>query len=286
MRKIVHRATILPAWGARMKIGRQAHRASAISTSNEATILVRGRDLCEELIGRISFTEHVWLLITGELPSEAQRRVFDAALVAIAEHGLVPSVQASRMTLAAAPEALQGAVAAGLLGCGSVILGAAEDAGHLLQEVVTRAASSTPMREAASEIVREYRNAKRVVPGYGHPLHKGYDPRARRLLAVAKEAGARGRYSDAAEAIDSVLPEISGKPLAMNVSAAIPAILLDAGYPLLALKGAPLLARTASLIAHLLEERFRPIGFVLSHAGAAAIDYDGPKPEDFVASDQ
>ena len=269
-----------------MKIGRQAHRASAIATSNEATILVRGRDLCEELIGRISFTEHVWLLVTGELPSDAQRRVLDAALVAIAEHGLVPSVQASRMTLAAAPEALQGAVAAGLLGCGSVILGAAEEAGRLLEDVVARATSNVSMREAASQVVREFREAQRPIPGYGHPLHKGYDPRARRLLEVAKEAGARGRYAEAAEAIDSVLPEITGKPLAMNVSAAIPAILLDAGYPLLALKGAPLLARTASLIAHLLEERSRPIGFVLSHAGASAIEYDGPKPEGFVSSDR
>jgi citrate synthase len=133
--------------GGGMKIGRQAHRASAICTSNEATILVRGRDLCEELIGRISFTEHVWLLVTGELPNEPQRRVFDAVLVAIAEHGLVPSVQAARMTLAAAPEALQGAVAAGLLGCGSVILGAAEDAGRLLHEVVRSFASIEPLNE-------------------------------------------------------------------------------------------------------------------------------------------
>lgn len=269
-----------------MKIGRQAHRASAISTSNEATILVRGRDLCEELIGRISFTDHVWLLVTGELPSEGQRRVLDAALVAIAEHGLVPSVQASRLTLAAAPEALQGAVAAGLLGCGSVILGAAEDAGYLLQDVIQRSASGSSLQAAASEIVREYRAAQRAVPGYGHPLHKGYDPRARRLLEVAKDAGLRGKHAEAAEAIDAVLPEITGKPLAMNVSAAIPAILLDAGYPLLALKGAPLLARTASLIAHLLEERSRPIGFVLSHAGASAIDYDGPKPDGFVTGDR
>lgn len=269
-----------------MRIGAQTHRASAISTSNEETILVRGRDLCEELIGRVSFTDHVWLLVTGELPSEPQRRVLDAALVAIAEHGLVPSVQVSRMTLGAAPEALQGAVAAGLLGCGSVILGAAEDAGRLLHEVVTRSGSSGSMRDVATEIIREHANARRAIPGYGHPLHKGYDPRAWRLLEVAKEAGTSGRHIEAAQIIDSVLPDITGKPLAMNVSAAIAAILLDAGYPLLALRGAPLLARTASLIAHLLEERSRPIGFVMSHAGASAIEYDGPKPEGFVTSDQ
>src|SRR5215831_9274078 len=105
-----------------MKIGRQTHRSSAISSSTEDTIIVRGLDLCADLIGRVSFTDHVWLVVTGALPSPAQRAVLDATLVAIAEHGLVPSVQASRMTLAAAPEALQVPVAAGILGCGSVIL--------------------------------------------------------------------------------------------------------------------------------------------------------------------
>jgi citrate synthase len=268
-----------------MKIGSQSHRSSAISSSNEDTILVRGRDLCAELIGRITFTDHVWLLVTGGMPSEAQRRVLDATLVAIAEHGLVPSVQASRMTLAAAPEALQGAVAAGILGCGSVILGASENAGRLLHEVASRAAGSS-MESAARQVVSEYRDARRSIPGYGHPLHKSSDPRALRLLEVAKEAGCSGRHCEAAAAVERVLPELTGKPLVMNVSGAIPAVLLDAGYPLLALKGAPLLARTASLIAHLLEEQSRPIGFVLSHAGAAAIGYDGPAPEGFVARDQ
>jgi len=269
-----------------MKIGPQAHRASAISSSNEATIVVRGRDLCAQLIGQISFTDHVWLLVTGDLPSAAQRRVLDATLVAIAEHGLVPSVQASRMTLAAAPEALQGAVAAGILGCGSVILGASEAAGHLLQAVITRAGSSSPLNTAATDVVREYTNARRPLPGYGHPLHKDYDPRAKRLLEVGREAGTYGQYAEAAAAIGRVLPEITGKPLAMNVSGAIPAILLDAGYPLLALKGVPILARTASLIAHLLEEQTRPIGFVLSHAGASAIEYDGPAPQGSVSRDR
>ncbi|MGH8177703.1 MAG: citryl-CoA lyase [Steroidobacter sp.] len=268
-----------------MKIGSQAQRTSAISASNEETIIVRGRDLCGELIGRVSFTEYIWLLVTGETPTQAQRQVLDATLVAIAEHGLVPSVQVSRMTLAAAPEALQGAVAAGILGCGSVILGASEAAGLLLREVIERATGSS-LDEAAAAVVRDYRAARRSIPGYGHPLHKGYDPRAKRLLDVAAEVGCAGRFIEASHAIERVLPEITGKPLAMNVSGAIPAVLLDAGYPLLALKGVPILARTASLIAHLLEEQQKPIGFVLSHAGAAAIEYDGAAPEDFVARDQ
>jgi len=270
-----------------MKIGSQTHHSSAISASNPRTILVRGKDLCAELIGHVSFTDHIWLLITGELPSAGQCAVLDATLVAIAEHGLVPSVQASRMTLAAAPEALQGAVAAGILGCGSVILGAAESAGRLLADVVARApAGAAGLSELAEQRVREERAAKRPVPGYGHPLHKASDPRVERLLSIAEQAGCSGRHIEAARAVERALVAVTGKQLAMNVSAAIAAVLLDAGYPLLALKGVPILARTASLIAHLLEEQHRPIGFVLSHAGASAIDYDGPAPAGFAPGDQ
>jgi citrate synthase len=106
------------------------------------------------------------------------------------------------------------------------------------------------------------------------------------LLEIATEAGLAGRHIEVSGVIERLLPEMTGKSLAMNVSGAIPAVLLDAGYPLLALKGAPILARTASLIAHLLEEQQRPIGFVLSHAAAAAIEYDGRAPDGFVRSDQ
>jgi citrate synthase len=269
-----------------MKIGSQQHHATAISASNEATILVRGRDLCRELLGRIGFTEHVWLLVTGELPSPAQRRVLDATLVAIAEHGFVPSVQVSRMTLAAAPEALQGAVAAGLLGCGSVILGAAEGAGRLYAEVLVRASKAGSSEAAAREVGLDYAEQRRPLPGYGHPLHKGGDPRAARLLEIAAEGGSAGRHVEIARLIEQLAPELTNRKLVMNVSGAIAAVLLDVGYPLLALKGVPLLARTASLIAHLLEEQERPVGFVLSHAGAKAIDYDGEAPAGFVPTDR
>src|SRR5581483_11110324 len=164
-----------------VKIGRQAHRTSAICASNEDTILVRGRDLAGELIGNVNFTDYFWLLVTGVVPSAAQRRVLDATLVAIAEHGLVPSVQASRMTLAAAPEAFQGAVAAGLLGCGSVVLGSSEAAGRFFSEIATRVQAAAgaagairdpaveagempievntegALEQAASAVIQEYR---------------------------------------------------------------------------------------------------------------------------------
>ncbi|MGB6310099.1 MAG: citryl-CoA lyase [Steroidobacteraceae bacterium] len=267
-----------------MKIGSQAHRSSAISASNATNIVVRGRDLTGELIGRVDFTEHFWLLLTGSLPTPGQRRVLDATLVAIAEHGLVPSVQAARMTLAAAPEALQGAVAAGILGCGSVVLGSSEAAGQFYASIAQRIETGAAPEEAAGAVVREYRAQRRPIPGYGHPLHKGFDPRAQRLFEVAAEAGCDGAHGRIARLVESLMPDLLGKALALNVSGAIPAVLLDAGYPLSALKGVPILARTAGLIAHLLEELHRPVGFVMSHAAAAAIDYDGAMPPGFVPS--
>jgi citrate synthase len=264
-----------------MKIGSQTGRSSAICASNAETIVVRGHDLCRELVGAVTFTDHVWLLITGKLPGAAQRRVLDATLVAIAEHGLVPSVAAGRMTLAAAPEALQGAVAAGILGCGSVILGSAEAAARLFTSILARV-SAESLDNAARAALGELRAARQPVPGYGHPLHKRQDPRVTRLIAVATEAGLAGRHIEAAALVERLVPEIWGKPLAMNVSGAIAAVLLDAGYPLFAVKGVPILARTASLIAHLTEEQQRPIGFLLADSGASAIEYDGPRPDGFV----
>ena len=269
-----------------MKIGSQEHHASAISTTNAETIVVRGRDLTGELMGNIGFTEHFWLLVTGALPSAAQCRLLDATLVAISEHGLVPSVQASRLTLAAAPEALQGAVAAGILGCGSVILGAAEAAGRFLVDILQRQAAGAAAEDAVAAVVNEYRTSRRAIPGYGHPLHKDYDPRARRLFALAAETGSAGRHIAIAQLVERLLPGLVGKPLKLNVSGAIPAVLLDAGFPLTGLKGVPILARTASLIAHLVEEQQRPIGFALSYAGAQAIDYDGAVPAGFRRGDE
>ena len=261
-----------------MQIGPPSKHATAVCGSTDAQIWVRGRDLAADLMGKIGFTDYFWLLLAGAMPTPAQSRILDATLVAIAEHGLVPSVQVSRMTLAAAPEALQGAVAAGLLGCGSVILGSAEAAGTFLGESARRIAEGAAEETAVRALVEEYRSQRRAIPGYGHPLHKRSDPRAERLLAIAQELGVAGAHAQAARSVERLLPQLIGKPLVLNVSGAIPAVLLDAGYPLLALKGVPLLARTAGLIAHLVEEQTRPIGFALAEAAAEAIRYDGEAP--------
>ncbi|MVW72972.1 citryl-CoA lyase [Bordetella sp. 15P40C-2] len=264
-----------------MKIGKETVPRTAICTSDEHTIVVRGADLCQDLIGKMDFGDYFYLLVTGRRPDSAASAVLNATLVAIAEHGLVPSVQASRMTLAAAPDALQGAVAAGILGCGSVILGASETAGRLFHEIESRAGRDGDLVEAARVVVQEYRAARRAIPGYGHPLHKERDPRVARLFEVARDSAAGLQYIAIAEAVEKVIPEVVGKDLRLNVSAAIPAVLLGIGFPLSALKGVPILARAAGLIAHLTEEQEAPIGFALSYQATRELQYHGEVPPGF-----
>jgi citrate synthase len=269
-----------------LKIGRSDNPKSNICSSNQETIIIRGEDLVENLLGEITFTEHIWFLITGARPTLQQRRILDATLVSIAEHGLVPSVVAARMTLAAAPEALQGAVAAGLLGCGSVILGSAQAAGEFLHAIVTASQGQDDRLVAATEQqVNAFRASKRSIPGFGHPLHKAGDPRAIKLLRIAKGQDIAGPYAKALAILEESLPRLVGRELKMNISAAIPAVLLDSGFPLGALKGIPLLARAASLVAHLLEEQLRPIGFIMADSAARSISYDGSAPIGFVPSE-
>jgi citrate synthase len=260
-----------------MRIGKQDAPYTAICTSDADSITVRGQDLVGDLIGKIDFTSYFWLLVTGQMPNEDQSYFTNAVLVALAEHGLVPSVVAARMTYAAAPEALQGAVAAGLLGCGSVVLGSAEIAGRFYAECVADLrASGDPISAVAKRNIERWREHTKAVPGFGHPQHAGGDPRANRLLEMADERGVSGEHVAMMRALKAALPETIGRDLPVNVNAAIPSIMLDVGFPLAALKGIGLLCRTAGLIGHLTEEAERPIGFILSGKAAAAIEYDGP----------
>ena len=250
--------------------------ATAIAYVDTRGVSVHGLNLSRDLIGHMDFTEYFLFLLTGRVPDSGLVAATNACLVAIAEHGLVPSVQAARMTLAAAPDALQGAVAAGLLGCGSVILGASETAGLMLQQVLAGQGERS-LEESADAVVAAVRSERKPLPGFGHPTHKDGDPRAHRLLEIARELGLAGRHVAALEAVAAVVPRHFSRALPLNVSGAIPAVLLDAGYPAGALKGVPLLARVASLIAHLQEESRQPIGFALADAAEHAIAYTGPE---------
>jgi len=259
-----------------MRIGKQDQSFTAIATSDAESVTVRGHDLCGDLIGKVNFTDYFWLLVLGDKPTEAQRDMMDACLVAIAEHGLVPSVQAARMTLAAGPDAWQGAMSAGLLGMGSVVAGSSESAGRYLAEVLAKAErDGTDIETAAIASLKDHKAERRKVAGLGHPQHSSGDPRADRLLEIADDLGVSGKYIETLRILGKHAPGIIERPLPINVSGAIPACILDAGWPLDAIKAVPLLARTAGLSAHLFEETQRSIGFIMSHEADQAIAYDG-----------
>jgi citrate synthase len=239
---------------------------SRISRAYSDRVEVRGRDLTGDMMGRLSFTEYFHLLLTGEDPTEDQRFFLDLLLVAIAEHGMMPTNVAARMTLAADPGSLQGAVAAGILGAGPVVLGTSQECARLLEEA---RAGREP-----SEIVREIRAAGERVPGFGHPVHKPLDPRAERILDLADARGASGPHVALARAFRDAVAEAWGKPLPMNVSMPIAAVILDLDFPAAAVKAVPILARTAGLLAHLAEEQEHPVGFILARAAEEAIEYE------------
>lgn len=257
-----------------MRIGKQSDAFTAIATSDAHSITVRGLDLCSDLIGKIGFTDYFWLLVIGKMPTEAQSKMLDACLVAIAEHGLVPSVQAARMTLAAGPDAWQGAMAAGLLGMGTVVAGSTETAGQFLHDVLTRTTNGNITASVRYQVT-QLKNEGKKVPGLGHPQHAEGDPRALRLLEICDELGLSGQYVKALRILSEQAPSIMRRSLPVNVSGAIPAVILDAGWPHEALKAVPLLARAAGLSAHLYEESLRSIGFIMSNHADLAISYDG-----------
>jgi citrate synthase len=238
-------------------------RVSRISQAYPDRVEVRGRDLTVDLMGRLSFTEYFHLLLTGEEPTEDQRYFLDLLLVAIAEHGMMPTNVAARMTLAADPTSLQGAVAAGILGAGPVVLGTSEECARLLSS-----------DREPREIVQEIHAAGEKVPGFGHPLHKPVDPRAERILELADGHGVSGPHVALARALRDAVAEVWGKPLTMNVSMPIAAVMLDLGFPPSAVKAVPILARTAGLLAHLAEEQDRPLGFLLARAAEEAVEYE------------
>jgi citrate synthase len=219
-------------------------------------ILVRGKDLCRELIGKMTFTEMMLFHLTGKQPTEQQVKIVDAVLVTIMEHGLTPSAIAARQTYFGAPEALQGAVAAGILGVGTRFAGTSGDCAALLEEIV--AAPDGPKKDAARAIVERYRKDRKPIPGYGHPVHKNGDPRVARLAEIASEAGVKGRYIEAMYLLGETINEITGKTLVINASAAMGAVMAEVDIPPAIMRGLVIVSRAAGLVGHLQEEMREP----------------------------
>jgi citrate synthase len=256
-----------------MQVGKAGAPVSHIGQAYPDRVEVRGRDLTAELMGRLSFTEYFHLLLTGVEPTEEQRFFLDLLLVAIAEHGMMPTNIAARMTLAADPGSLQGAVAAGILGCGPVILGTSEACARVLEQAQAKVVSGATPEQAAAEVARAMHAAGEKLPGFGHPVHRPLDPRAERILELADARGVSGPYVVLACAFREAAAATWGRPLTMNVSMPIAAVMLDLGFPASTVKAVPILARTAGLLAHLAEEQQQPIGFLMAGKAEEAIEY-------------
>jgi citrate synthase len=236
-----------------------------IGSSTPDTITVAGRDLATELMGSVTLTDLTYLLVTRREPTAGQRRLLDAVLVSLADHGLTPSALAARLTYTGAPEAIQGAVAAGLLGAGSVLLGPAGDTALFLADAVPDDTDDDALRTAAVGAVDARRRAGLRVPGLGHPVHRVEDPRTPRLYSLAEEEDVLGPHLRLLRFVADAQAEATGRRLPINGAGAAGAALVDIGIPPLSVRGVVLVARTAGLVAHLTEEAETPIGMALWH---------------------
>ncbi len=246
---------------------------TALSAFNENGATIRGYDLVSELIGKISFTDMIFLYLMGRMPSAPQRRVLDAILVTMVDHG-VPAGLTARLTLRSAPESLQGAVAAGLLGVGSQFGGVMQNSAELLSRIV-----SVPMsRDAIRRHVQELRSARRPVPGFGHPDFRPVDPRALALLELADQEAVAGDHVRALLTLSAVVDEVIGKPVTINVTGAISAILSDVGLDPRTLRGISLIARTPGLVGQLKEEAENPIAEHFQQSARRDVVYTGEEP--------
>jgi len=237
---------------------------TGLGTSDRDTISLLGHDLAGELLGTVTFGELAFWLATQQRPTPGQLRVFEAVLVSLADHGFTPTAIAARLTYYSAPDSLQGAIAAGLLGGGSRFLGVTEDTGAFLHAALADLGDTSGFTDddwdaQAITLLTATRQAGRRVPGLGHPVHKLQDPRTAVIIRIADEQGLRGAHLRLFEAIGRTNKQVLGKDLPLNGAGVAGAALADLGLPIELLRGFALLARTAGLIGHLAEERVNPI---------------------------
>ena len=242
---------------------------SDIAWTTAEAIGVHGYDLCNDLMGEVNFGDMAFLSVTGRLPVAGESRLFNALLVTLVEHGIVPSTLAARMTYAGAPEAMQAAVAAGLLGLGSVFVGSTQGSARMLAEAIPLGAPASgepaDLPALAQAIVQSHRAQKKIIPGLGHPIHKPADPRTLRLFAIAEETGFHGRYVALMQAVASAASAAFGKPLPINATGAIGALCCEMGLSWQVASGLGVVARAAGLVGHVLEEARQPMAMELWH---------------------
>jgi len=240
-----------------MKPTRKLRSDIAWSTHDEIGVL--GYDLCRDLIGKVSLGDMGFLEIAGRLPNKQESEMFNALLVTLVEHGIVPSTLAARMTHAGAPESMQASVAAGLLGLGSVFVGSTENAARMLKDALPDPEEDVDFRALSNGIVDEYRSEKRILPGLGHPIHKPTDPRTTRLFSIARRTGFNGRYVELMKLISKRAQKVLGRDLPINATGAVGAIACEMNIPWQACRGIGVMARAVGLVGHVLEESRQPM---------------------------
>ena len=258
---------------------KQTYR-TGLGTSDADSITLLGHDMATELLGKTSFGELAFWLISKRRPSAGELVMFEAVLTALADHGFTPTAIAARLTYTSAPDSLQGALAAGLLGGGSRFLGVTEDCAHFLAAQLS-SLDSLPNTDAewdalATKVMTSRKAAGKFVPGLGHPVHKVQDPRTPVLFALAREHGTYGPHLALFEALGRVAPAVLGKNLPLNGAGVCGAVLADLRLPMGVLRGVALLARCAGILGHLVEEQTDPIGIDVYMNVDRNIDYQPP----------
>jgi citrate synthase len=235
-------------------VNKQRRIKSDLGWSTTDRIVVRGMDLANDIIGKVSLGDLAFLELKGRLPTDKESVVFNAITVTLVEHGMTPSAIAARLTYFGAPESLQAAVAAGLLGLGDRFGGSIEGAARALQEGLEGVKPEADLRAVARDIVGGHKQRKLVIPGLGHPIHKPIDPRTPRLFAVAAENGLSGRYVKLMELVAEEAGVAYGRDLPVNATGAIAAIASELGIPWRVTRGLAVMARAIGLVAHIQEE--------------------------------
>ena len=248
-----------------------------LCTHTLTSLHYRDADLVEDLMGKKTFTEVMLMQILGRTPRGVDLRITDVVLIVLMEHGLTPSAIATRLIYMSAPENLQGAVSAGLLAVGSSFVGTMENCARLLDRIL---AAADPDAEAL-EIARHYKGLKSPVPGFGHHLHKPVDPRAYKLLELGRaEPELAGDKLRALESLSKAVDSVAGRPITLNATGAVAALLGEIGVPTNVMRGFAVISRAAGLVAHIVEEQNSPSGRFIWDTVEHAIPYvgEGGKP--------
>lgn len=244
---------------------------TSICRHNAEAIFVREKNLVEELMGNVSFTQMMFFDILRRMPNEQETKIVDTVLVTLMEHGLTPSAVSARLVYSSSPEALQGGVAAGLLAAGSKMLGTIENSAELLEDIVN---DPKGIEKGARRVAEDHKAQKTPLPGFGHPIHRPDDPRTPRLFEIAEEAGVPGDYIKALKALSKHVDDVYGKHITINASASLAAVLCEIQIPKEIMRGFALICRCAGLVAHLKEEKERPAWWTMSQAAEHAIPYE------------